>query len=126
MLGAPWIKAAELSQYLNARNISGVRFVPVTFTPNASIHAGQKCGGVNIILIDRNALDAAELGIELASALHKLYPEEYHMERLIELLNNQSVYDAIAAGQDPRRIAEDWREPLEKFLQVRQKYLIYK
>jgi uncharacterized protein YbbC (DUF1343 family)/CubicO group peptidase (beta-lactamase class C family) len=126
LLGAPWIKAVELSQYLNARNISGVRFVPVTFTPNASIHAGQKCEGVNIFLIDRNALDAAELGIELASALHKLYPGQYHMERLIELLNNQSVYDAITAGQDPRRIAENWREPVERFLQVRQKYLIYK
>jgi uncharacterized protein YbbC (DUF1343 family) len=126
LLGAPWIKAVELSQYLNARNISGVRFLPVTFTPNASIHAGQKCEGVNIFLIDRNALDAAELGIELASALHKLYPGQYHMERLIELLNNQSVYDAITAGQDPRRIAENWREPVERFLQVRQKYLIYK
>ena len=103
-----------------------MRFVPVTFTPNASNYAGQKCEGVNIFLVDRNALDAAELGIELASALHKLYPEQYHMERMIELLGNQSVYDAIAAGQDPRRIAEDWREPLEKFLQVRQKYLIYK
>jgi uncharacterized protein YbbC (DUF1343 family) len=76
--------------------------------------------------VERNALDSGELGIELASALHKLYPEQYHMERLIELLGNQSVYDAIASGQDPRRITEDWREPLEKFLQVRQKYLIYK
>ena len=103
-----------------------MRFVPITFTPSASNYSGQKCEGVNIVVIDRNAFDAAELGIELASALHKLYPEQYHMERMIELLGNQSVYDAIAAGQDPRRIAEDWREPLEKFLQVRQKYLIYK
>jgi uncharacterized protein YbbC (DUF1343 family) len=77
-------------------------------------------------VLERNALDSGELGIELASALHKLYPEAYHMDRLIELLGNQSVYDAIASGQDPRRIAEDWRETLEKFLQVRQKYLIYK
>ena len=77
-------------------------------------------------MVERNALDSGELGIELASALHKLYPEQYHMERMIELLGNQSVYDAMAAGQDPRRIAEDWREPLEKFLQLRQKYLIYK
>ncbi len=126
LLGAPWIKGTELAQYLNARNISGVRFVPVTFTPSTSNYSGQKCEGVNIFVVERNALDAGELGIELASALHKLYPEQYHMERMIELLCNQSVYDAIAAGQDPRRIAEDWREPLEKFLQLRQKYLIYK
>ncbi len=126
LLGAPWIKGKELAQYLNARSISGVRFVPITFTPSASNYSGQKCEGVNIFVVERNALDTGELGIELASALHKLYPEPYHMERLIELLGNQSVYDAIAAGQDPRRIAEDWREPREKFLQVRQKYLIYK
>jgi uncharacterized protein YbbC (DUF1343 family)/CubicO group peptidase (beta-lactamase class C family) len=126
LLGAPWIKGTELAQYLNARNISGVRFVPTTFTPTTSNYSGQKCEGVNIVLIERNALEAAELGIELASALHKLYPEQWHMQRLIELLNNQSVYDAIAAGQDPRRIAEDWREALEKFMQLRQKYLIYK
>jgi len=48
------------------------------------------------------------------------------MERMTELLVNQSTYDAIAKGEDPRRIAEDWREALEKFQQVRQKYLIYK
>jgi len=126
LLGAPWIKGTELAHYLNARNISGVRFVPTAFTPSAGMHSGQKCEGVNIVLIERNALDAAELGIELASALHKLYPEQWHMQRLIELLDNQSVYDAIAAGQDPRRIAEDWREALDKFIQVRQKYLIYK
>jgi uncharacterized protein YbbC (DUF1343 family)/CubicO group peptidase (beta-lactamase class C family) len=126
LLGAPWIKASELAQYLNARNISGVRFVPLSFTPAASVHSGKKCEGVNIILIDRNALDAAELGIELASALHKLYPEQFHMDRMIELLDNQSVFDAVASGQDPRRIAADWQAPLEKFLQVRQKYLIYK
>jgi uncharacterized protein YbbC (DUF1343 family)/CubicO group peptidase (beta-lactamase class C family) len=126
LLGAPWIKGTELAQYLNARNISGVRFVPVTFTPSTSNYSGQKCEGINIFVVERNALDTGELGIELASALHKLYPEHYHMERMIELLCNQSVYDAIAAGQDPRRIAEDWREPLEKFLQLRQKYLIYK
>ena len=126
LLGAPWIKGTELAQYLNARNISGVRFVPVSFTPSASNYSGQKCEGVNIFVVERNALDSGELGVELASALHKLYPEQYHMERMIELLGNQSVYDAVAAGQDPRRIAEDWREPLEKFLQLRQKYLIYK
>ncbi|MGA7379321.1 MAG: hypothetical protein WBX03_00600, partial [Terriglobales bacterium] len=126
LVGAPWIKARELAQYLNAREISGVRFVPVSFTPSASNYLGQKCDGVNILLTDRNAFDAPELGVELASALHKLYPEQFHMERMIELVVNQPVYDAIVTGQDPRRIAADWQERLEKFQPVRQKYLIYK
>lgn len=126
LLGAPWIRGPELASYLNARNISGVRFVPISFTPSASNYAGQKCGGVNLVILERNALDAPELGIELASALHKLYPDQFHLEKIIDLLLNQSVYDAIVKGQDPRRIAQDWQESLEKFQQMRQKYLIYK
>ena len=126
LLGAPWVNARELARYLNERNLSGVRFVPVSFTPTASNYAEQKCEGVNIILLERNTLDAPELGIELVSALRKLYPQNYKMDRMIEILANQSVYDAIVQGRDPRRIAQDWQEQLEKFQQLRQKYLIYK
>ena len=126
MLGAPWINGKELSAYLNARTISGVRFVPVTFTPSASTHSGRKCEGVNLVLTDRNGFDAPELGIELGAALHKLYPQPFEMEKMKDLLVDQSVYDALAQGQDPRRIADDWQEALQGFLQLRQKYLIYK
>jgi uncharacterized protein YbbC (DUF1343 family) len=125
LLGAPWMKGRELAAYLNGRGVPGVRFVPVTFTPTTSNYAGQKCEGVNLILTDRNALDGPELGIELAAALRKLYPEDYKIERIPELLVNQAAYDGLMAGMDPRRIAQDWQEDREKFEQVRKKYLIY-
>jgi len=126
LVGAPWIKSKELAAYLNGRGIAGVRFVPVTFTPTASAHAGQKCEGINISLVERNALDAPELGIELASALRTLYPTDFKMERMADLLVNQAAYDGLVAGRDPRRIAQDWQDELEKFQLLRQKYLIYK
>jgi uncharacterized protein YbbC (DUF1343 family)/CubicO group peptidase (beta-lactamase class C family) len=126
LLGAPWINARELSQYLNARQIPGVRFVPVTFTPFSSNFAGQSCRGVNLVLTDRDVLDAPELGIELASALLKLYPEQFHGEKMNDILASQAVYAAIAKSEDPRRIALDWQDDLLKFQQLRQKYLIYK
>jgi uncharacterized protein YbbC (DUF1343 family) len=126
LLGAPWIKSRELAAYLNARGIAGVRFVPLSFTPSASIYSGQKCEGVNIVLTDRDGLDAPELGIELASALWKLYPADFKLDRIMTLLANQAAYDGLVAGQDPRRIAQDWQEGLDQFLHVRQKYLIYK
>jgi uncharacterized protein YbbC (DUF1343 family)/CubicO group peptidase (beta-lactamase class C family) len=125
LLGAPWMKGRELASYLNARGIAGVRFVPVTFTPTASNYAGQKCEGVNLVLTERNALDGPELGIELAAALRKLYPADFKLERMTELLVNQAAYDGLGAGKDPRRIAQDWQEELEKFELVRKKYLIY-
>ncbi|HYW40436.1 MAG TPA: hypothetical protein VE957_20190, partial [Terriglobales bacterium] len=71
-------------------------------------------------------LDSPELGIELASALHRLYPNDFKMERMADLLVNQAVFEAIEAGEDPRRIAEDWQDRLERFVRLREKYLLYK
>ena len=92
LLGAPWINARELSQYLNARQIPGVRFVPIEFTPSPAISPDKLCRGVNLVLTDRDLLDGPELGIELASALLKLYPEQFHAEKMIDILANQTVY----------------------------------
>jgi len=44
---------------------------------------------------------------------------------MTELLVNQLAYDGLLQGRDPRRIAQDWQEELEKFEVVRKKYLIY-
>ncbi len=126
VVGAPWINSRELATYLNARNISGIRFVPISFMPSASNYANQKCEGINMILTDRNAFDGPELGIELASALHKLYAQQFAIPRMMDILLNQAVYDAILSGEDPRRIAEDWQGSLQQFQKERQKYLIYK
>ena len=86
----------------------------------------ERCEGVNLIVLDRNTLDSPELGIELASALRKLYPNDFKLDRMADLLVNQVVFEAIGAGEDPRRIAEDWQERLDGFVRLREKYLLYK
>src|SRR5260370_19386285 len=126
VVGAPWIKSRELAAYLNARSIQSVRFVPIAFTPLSSNYAGERCEGVNLIVLDRSTLDSPELGIELAAALHKLYPNDFKLERMTDLLVNRAVFEAIGAGEDPRRIAEDWQGRLGAFGRRREKYLLYK
>ena len=126
ILGAPWIKAKELSDYLNARDIQGVRFVPINFIPAKGSKFGeQPLGGVNFVLMNRDFFDAPQLGIEIASALHKLYPNEFDMKRMHLLVGSQKIVDDIANGVDPRVIAQDWQEQLMQFMAVRKKYLIY-
>jgi uncharacterized protein YbbC (DUF1343 family)/CubicO group peptidase (beta-lactamase class C family) len=126
VVGAPWMKSRELAAYMNGRNIQSVRFVPIVFTPSSSNFAGERCEGINLIVLDRNTLDAPELGIELASALHRLYPNDFRLEKMADLLVNQAVFAALAAGTDPARIAADWQEPLQRFVQMREKYLLYR
>jgi uncharacterized protein YbbC (DUF1343 family)/CubicO group peptidase (beta-lactamase class C family) len=125
IVGAPWIAPEELARYLNAREIDGVRFVPVRFTPASAPYAGQECGGVNILLTDRDALDAPEMGLEIAAALRALYPQKYDATRLDTLMVNKTSLDELLRGEDPRRIATEWQDVIDKFEAVRAKYLLY-
>ena len=126
VLGAPWIKSQEFASYLNNRHISGVRFVPTSFTPQSAVYANQQCGGVNLFVTNRLALDSTELGLEIAAALHKLYPNDFKLDRIARLIANQQTMDDLNAGVDPRFISAKWNEALETFLPIRDKYLLYK
>ena len=126
VLGAPWIDSKKLADYLNARRIQGVRFSACDFTPRENRFKGELCHGVRIDLVDRDALDAPELGVELAAALYKLFPQSFEIDKTLPLVGSRAVLDEIKHDRDPRRIAYYWEQgPLEQFRKVRAKYLLY-
>jgi uncharacterized protein YbbC (DUF1343 family) len=125
VLGAPWIDGGELSSHLNSRNIQGVQFISAEFTPSSSRFRNQLCRGVRISLLDRKILDSPALGIEIASALHRLYPGDFQIDKTLGLIGSRDVLQAIRNGQDPTSIVQNWQAGLEDFSKVRSKYLIY-
>ncbi len=124
-VGAPWVDGPRLADYLNQRQIPGVRFAAAEFTPTSSQYAGKSCRGVRITWVDRNALDAPLLGVELMSALLKLFPADYKLEHTSHLVANRQVMEGVAAGRDPREIADRWREDWQTFVEMRKRYLLY-
>jgi uncharacterized protein YbbC (DUF1343 family) len=126
LFGATWIDGPVLARYLNQRGLPGVRFYPIEFTAQKPYPcAGQVCHGVHVLLTDRNALDAPEMGVEIASALHRLFPDQFHLNGMNTLLANRAVLDAIAAGTDPRTIAQSWHAALVAFERQRRAALLY-
>lgn len=126
-IGAPWIDARKLAEALNHRMIPGIRFVPVAFTPQAPYpYAGQLCHGVQFVVANRDVLNAPELGIELASMLHTLYPEQYHLQAINPLLANRQTLRVLQQGDDPQTIAEMWNKSIQDYIERRKAYLLYK
>ena len=62
----------------------------------------------------------------MLSALHKLYPEQFHLQRAANLLANAATQDAITRGDDPRSIAATWQPALTDYKTAREQYLLYK
>ena len=125
LLGAPWIDSRQLAEYLNARRIPGVRFLPTSFQPTSSHYAGEVCQGVQIMLLDRQELDTPELGVELASALYLLYSNNFQLDKTLPLIGSSRVLEDIRNSVDPRAIALGWQQALQDFRQNRAKYLLY-
>ena len=125
LLGAPWIKAQDLTGFLNGRAIAGVSFAPADFTPSSDAYKGQRCHGVRITLTDRTRLDAAEFGMELVAALYRLYPDQFRIDATASMVGSAGLVDAIKAGADPRDLLTTWQAGLDAFRATRAKYLLY-
>ncbi len=125
LVGAPWVDARKLAGFLNARRIQGVRFIPTDFTPSSAKFKGELCHGVSIQVLNRQSLDSPELGVEIASALVKLFPGQFQLDKTIKLVGSRMVLSAIKAGRDPRSIALEWEADLYPFREMRRKYLLY-
>jgi uncharacterized protein YbbC (DUF1343 family) len=124
-VGAPWIDGVKLSDMLNARHLPGVRFYPVRFTPASSKYAGEECQGVFMLVMDRVALRPVRVGVEIASAVHKLYGAKFDLEATGRLLGSKDSITRIRAGEDPAAIAASWSAAESRWRLLRNQYLLY-
>ena len=123
--GAPWIEARELAARLNDAELTGIRFVPRDRTPDSSVHAGELCHGVDLILTDRDAFDAGLTAITLAKTLADLYGDAWQIDRFPRLWGRPEVTDQLRSEMEPQAIAASWQDDLADFMRIRERYLIY-
>ncbi len=124
-VGAPWIDGFRLSEALNARQLPGVRFYPVRFTPGTSKFAGEECQGVFIVVVDRVAVRPVRVGLEVASALTRLFPGKLDIDLAARLFGSTAGIARIKAGDDPATIAASWSAAEARWRLLRAKYLLY-
>ena len=125
ILGAPWIGGGELAEVLNARKIPGVSFTAASFAPSQDPYKGKECEGVTINLTSRAALRAMSMGLTIADALHRLYPERFQFQKMLFLLGSQATVERLERGDAPAQIEAGWASELEEFRRMRARYLLY-
>ena len=125
IVGAPWIDAPKLAAHLNARRIPGVRFIPIRFKPNASVFKNEECHGVNIVVTDRARFRSVLTGVEVAVALHSLFPADWKVENYSRLLANADALDRLKRGSTAEELTRSWSASLEAFRRARAKHLWY-
>jgi uncharacterized protein YbbC (DUF1343 family) len=124
--GAPWINGEEVAALLNAKSLPGVHFVNQPFIPVSGLYAGQHCGGVGVRVTDRASLRSMRIGLEIAAILHKKYPDNFDLSKILLLLGNDSTLLQLQSGTPVGEIIAGWAKDLVTFDQVRRRYFLYK
>jgi uncharacterized protein YbbC (DUF1343 family)/CubicO group peptidase (beta-lactamase class C family) len=125
LIGAPWMDGQRLATYLNTRRIAGVRFIPVRFTPGSSVFKNEECNGVNILITNRSQFHSVTTGIEIATALHLLFPSDWKIDSYARLLVNADTLDRLKRGESADEIERSIAAGVDKFRESRRKYLLY-
>ncbi len=133
-VGAPFVDGVQLAAELNRAGIVGVRFEAVKFTPLPALYPGPasqlkyrdtECGGVRAILTDRAKCPVVDIGIELALAMQRLYPNQFKTDTMARLLAADETLAEIKAGRTTAAIKAAWSQRLADFERRREPFLLY-
>ena len=123
--GAPWIQPDRFAGLLRDAGVPGAEFVPLYFTPNSGRHKDVRCGGVNLVITDPEKLNSVSLGLTMISVLRKLYPSEFEIDRVGDLLGNDEALQILKNGKMP--LEENLKKDAVflRFIAARRSALIY-
>ena len=99
--------------------------MPVRFTPTDYIFKNESCGGVNIILTDRERCRVVDIALLAAKILNRWYPEQFQLRGMETLLADEPTLQAIREDRSIPEIRALWAEKAADFKARRQKYLLY-
>lgn len=102
------------------------------FDPTFSKWRGESCGGVEVEVTDRDALDAIRTGLEMIIVARQEFPQYQWRSQdgptsfwLDKLTGTDRARLAIDAGADIDEVIAGWQDDLAEFRETREKYLIY-
>ena len=97
-LGAPWMEPEALIAAVPEAAWQGVRLSPTRFRPRVGPYRGRWCRGVAIEVVDAERVRPVELGLALVAAMHAVHPRDWEPERVVRMLGDARVAEALARG----------------------------
>lgn len=135
IVGAPWVKAMEFAEKLNAQKLPGVQFQPYHFRPFWGLYKGVDCQGVLIQVKDPKTFRPVAVQYMILGILKSLYPKEVEkrlsqIEKRKELFckanGTSAIYDTWLAEKYPAwKMINFQKTERDAFLEKRKAYLLY-
>ncbi len=125
LFGAPWLDGKTFAAHLNELKLSGISFDAISFTPDASTFANERCEGIRMTITDRAEIEPLVVGFSIARQLLLDYPTDWQADRYIRLLGNNATLAALLDRKSVDEIRAIYQPGLDAFRARRAKHLLY-
>jgi uncharacterized protein YbbC (DUF1343 family) len=104
VVGAPYLRGAELARSLEAAALPGMQIRPVSFRPTFEKHANQVCNGVMIHVTDAAAFKPVTTYLTLITLCKQQAPEAFAFRTEPYEFETTPAFDLLT-GSDKARLA---------------------
>ncbi len=136
LFGAPYLNPDALIGAIEKAALRGAILQEMSFKPTFNKWSGQVCHGFHVHVIDTKVFKPYRFSLALVSAVRRTCgkqfawadpPYEYVSDKLPVdvILGDRSVREQIQAGRSILDLEKEWTDPLNRFMKLRSKHLIY-
>ena len=128
--GAPWLRAREIADSMNAMKLSGVRFEATRFTPvrGTAKYGGVPLPAVRFVLTDRETYRPVRTTLLFIDLVRRMHPTDFRWQErgagLDRLAGTDELRTAIQA-QRLEALLREWDADAEAFRVARAAFLLY-
>ena len=128
--GAPWLRAREVADSMNALGLPGVRFEPTRFTParGTAKYGGVPLAAVRFILTDRETYRPVRTALLFIDLVKRMHPGNFRWQERGAGVDRLAGTDALRKAIDSGRLSEllvQWEREAEEFGERRREVLLY-
>jgi uncharacterized protein YbbC (DUF1343 family) len=136
LVGWPSVDAQALALKLNGQDLAGLHFEPARFTPvslpgisSDPKYRNREIGGVRIEITDYRKVLPVEAVVAVISALYASIPQSarkvFFNGGIDDMSGSIEVRQGVQRGESTGAIIARWGDGVQRFLNLRQGYLLY-
>ncbi len=135
LMGAPWLDSRAFAAAMAERDLAGIAFRPLTYSPRYATGSGETLQGVQLHVTDFSQVDPAAVGLALMAELVEIAPDQnlfanYENEDgsatgFLKALGSRHMAEQLARNHPPAPSAAE-QVAFKAYLERRESYLLYR
>ena len=131
---AAWVNGEELAKAMNALNVPGVSFRPISYKPFYNFSKGEQVEGVQVHILNYEEAPLTDIQFLIMQEIARLYPSKAVFK--FAPSRTFAMFDKVCGSKEIRKrlslnyrwsdVKDYWYKDVESFKKVSRKYHLYK